>query len=82
MEVPGASSSGGDGLSATDSAVLDMHGVDGQARLALGVLVNVDKNAKDSLIFKLVAKTPGEIRNPSAFVMQGTLNAMRARNLA
>ena len=73
---------GGDGLSPNDLAVLGMHKVDDQARMALGVLAGVDKAAKDSLVFKLVAKTPGEIRNASAFVMQSTLNAMRSHNLA
>lgn len=72
----------GGGLSETDIAVLDSLAVDEQARHALGVLSAVDPAAKNSLIFKLVMKSATALRNPSAFIMQCSLNAMRQHNMA
>ena len=62
--------------------VLDSHSVDEQARQALAVLSSVDPREKDSLVFKLVMKKDTALRNPSGFIMQSSLNAMRKHNLA
>ena len=80
---PSSASPRGHGvLTPTDVEVLDALGVDAQARSALGVLANVDMAAKDGLVFKLVMKKDTALRNPSGFVMQSCLNAMRQHSLA
>ena len=77
-----SSSSAGGSLSESDIQILSNAGVDDQAKSAISVLASVDRSAAASLIFKLIMKRGDELRNPSAFVMQSCLNAMRAHNLA